>query len=79
MSTDDLLLYGITELTNDTEYDVQVRAVEFAAAGPWSDTMSAAPADYRSHLNYAREITLATASSGQLDPMDSNYSWGEDR
>ena len=76
VSTDDLLLYGITGLTNNTEYDAQVRAVEFATAGPWSDTMSATPADYRSNLNYAREITLATTSSGELDPMGSNYFWG---
>ncbi len=76
-STDDLLLYGLTGLTNDTEYDVQVRAVEFATAGPWSNTMSATPADYGQKLNDAREITLATTSSGEIDPVGSNYFWGK--
>ena len=74
---DDRLLHGITGLTLDTEYDVQVRAVEFAVAGSWSDTTTGTPADSGQDLANAREITLATTSSGELDPMGDNYFWGK--
>ena len=74
---DDRLLHGITGLTLDTEYDVQVRAVEFAVAGSWSDTATGTPADPSPNLANAREITLATTSSGELDPMGDNYFWGK--
>ncbi|MCY4417550.1 MAG: cadherin domain-containing protein [Chloroflexi bacterium] len=74
---DDRLLDGITGLTLDTEYDVQVRAVEFAVAGPWSDTDTGTPSDSGQNVTDAREITLATTSSGELDPMGDNYFWGK--
>ena len=75
-NTEDRLLYGITGLTNGTEYDVQVRAVEFTVAGPWSDTTTGTPADPGQNLNNARDISLETTSSGELDPMGGNYFWG---
>ena len=73
---DDRLLDGITGLTLLTEYDVQVRAVEFTVAGPWSDTMSATPVDPGYNFTYAKDLSLATTSSGELDPMGDNYFWG---
>lgn len=75
-SADGLLLDGITGLDNDTEYDVQVRAMELGIEGPWSATMSATPVDPGQDRDHARAITLATTSSGELDPMGSNYFWG---
>ncbi len=75
-SVDGLLLDGITGLDNDTEYDVRVRAVELDIEGPWSATMSATPVDPGHNRDHARAITLATTSSGELDPMGSNYFWG---
>ena len=75
-SADGLLLDGITGLDNDTEYDVQVRAVDSFGDGPWSDTTTGAPADSGQDLANAREISLETLPSGELDPMGSNYFWG---
>ena len=37
------LRYTITNLTNATEYDVQVRAVNSAGDGEWSDTETGTP------------------------------------
>ena len=42
--TSGALLYTITGLTNGTEYDVQVRAVNSDGDGTWSDTKTGTPA-----------------------------------
>ncbi len=57
---------------SDTEYDVQVRAVELDIEGPWSAT----PAEPGQSRDNARAITLASTSSGELDPMGGNHFWG---
>ena len=77
------LEYGITGLTNGVGHDVQVRAVDSYGDGPWSDTMSATPADFGDFTNFADSsanatvLTLETASSGQLAPLGSNRFWGK--
>ena len=77
------LEFGITELINGTEYDVQVRAVDSFGDGPWSGTMSAMPADFADFTNFADSkagatvLTLETAPSGQLAPLGSNRFWGK--
>ena len=70
------LLHGITGVTNGTEYDVQARAVDSFGNGPWSATITATPADPGQDLENARDISLETTSSGELDPMGGNYFWG---
>ena len=76
-------LYGVTGLTNDTEYDVQVRHVDSFGDGPWSDTMSATPKDFADFTDFenskddATELTLETESLGRLDPLGSNRFWGK--
>ena len=77
------LEFGITELINDTGYDVQVRAVDSFGDGPWSGTMSAMPADFADFTNFADSkagatvLTLETAPSGQLAALGSNRFWGK--
>ena len=39
------LQYTLTGLTSGVEYDVQVRAVNSAGAGPWSETSAVTPGD----------------------------------
>ena len=70
------LEYGITGLTNDTEYDVQVRAVDSFGDGTWSETMSETPADFGDSDTAATDVTLQTAPSGRLVPLGSLRYWG---
>ena len=50
------LAYAVTGLTNGTEYDVQVRAVdEDDVDGAWSATTGATPADHGDTLADSRE------------------------
>ena len=66
------LAYAVTGLTNGTEYDVQVRAVdENDADGAWSATTSATPADHgdtqrRSH----KRDSPGARVWGTIDPAD---------
>ena len=70
------VLEHLPGLTNGTEYDVQARHADSFGNGPWSDTMSATPADPGQDLANAKEISLETTTSGELDPMGGNYFWG---
>ena len=75
--TTDRLEYGITGLTNGTEYDVQVRAVDSFGDGEWSETTKATPADFGDSTTAATVLTLETTSSGALHPLGSNRYWGK--
>lgn len=74
--TGDVLLHGITGVTNGTAYDVQVRHVDSFGNGPWSDTATGTPSDPGQNLANARDISLETTSSGELDIKGSYYFWG---
>ena len=52
--TSGALQYTITGLTNGTEYDVQVRAVNSNGDGTWSDTKTGTPALPAPTLNSVR-------------------------
>ena len=66
------LAYAVTGLTNGTEYDVQVRAVDVDDVdGAWSATTSATPRGPRQHS--AQQATSVTAGArvwGVIDPAD---------
>ena len=65
------LTYAITGLTNDTGYDVQVRAVdENDVNGAWSTTSSATPEDHGNTRADATSITADARIWGVLDPTD---------
>ena len=65
------LAYAITGLTNGTEYDVQVRAVdEDDVDGAWSATTSATPADHGNTRTAATSVTAGTRVWGVIDPTD---------
>ena len=65
------LTYTITGLTNDTEYDVQVRAVdEDDVNGAWSTTSSATPEDHGNSRADATSITADARIWGAIDPTD---------
>ena len=70
--TSGALQYTITGLTNDTEYDVQVRAVdEDNVDGAWAATTSATPADHGDTQVAATTIFSPDASVwGAIDPAD---------
>ena len=69
--TSGALEYTITGLTNGTEYDVQMRAVDVDDVdGVWSATTSATPAD---HGNTQAEATIVSPGArvwGAIDPAD---------
>ena len=54
----------ITGLTNDTTYEVQVRAVNTVGDGPWSASSSAAPTAQRPAAPGAPTLTSGNASLG---------------
>ena len=56
------LRYVLASLTNDSEYDVQVRAVNSAGAGAWSATSTGTPAD---RVNMALSWDRSTVSTGE--------------
>ena len=65
------LTYAITSLTNDTGYDVQVRAVdEDDVNGAWSTTSSATPEDHGDARTDATSITADARIWGAVDPTD---------
>ena len=60
------LAYAITGLTNGTEYDVQVRAVdEDDVDGAWSATTSATPADHGDTQAAATTVTRRARGCGE--------------
>ena len=65
------LAYAITGLTNGTEYDVQVRAVDVDDVdGAWSATTSATPADHGNTQAAATSVTAGARVLGVIDPTD---------
>ena len=66
------MAYAVTGLTNGTEYDVQVRAVdEDNVDGAWAATTSATPADHGDTQAAATTIFSPDASVwGAIDPAD---------
>ena len=65
------LAYAITGLTNGTEYDVQVRAVDVDDIdGAWSATTSATPADHGNTRAAATNVTAEARVWGAIDPTD---------
>ena len=65
------LAYAVTGLTNATEYDVQVRAVdEDDIDGAWSATTSATPADHGDTRAAATSVTAGARVWGAIDPAD---------
>ena len=73
--TSGALEYAVTGLTNGTEYDVQVRAVDVDDVdGAWSATTSATPADHGNDLATAKSVTAGTRVWGVIDPAgDEDY------
>ena len=65
------LTYAVTGLTNGTEYDVQVRAVDVDDVdGAWSATTSATPADHGNTRAAATSVTAGARVWGAIDPAD---------
>ena len=65
------LAYAVTGLTNGTEYDAQVRAVdEDDVDGAWSTTTSATPADHGNTRTAATSVTAGARVWGTIDPAD---------
>ena len=65
------MAYAVTGLTNGTEYDVQVRAVdEDDVDGAWSATTSATPADHGDTRAAATSVTAGARVWGAIDPAD---------
>ncbi len=63
--------YAVTGLTNGTEYDLQVRAVdEDDVDGAWSATTSATPADHGDTRAAATSVTAGANVWGAIDPAD---------
>ncbi len=68
---DGSLAYAVTGLTNGTEYDVQVRAVdEKDVDGAWSATTSATPADHGNTQAAATTVSPGARVWGAIDPAD---------
>ena len=68
---DGSLAHAVTGLTNGTEYDVQVRAVdEDDVDGAWSATTSATPADHGDTRAAATSVTAGARVWGAIDPTD---------
>ena len=68
---DGSLAYAVTGLTNGTEYDVQVRAVdEDDVDGAWTATTSATPADHGDTRAAATSVTAGARVWGAIDPAD---------
>ena len=53
------LQYNLTSLTNDSEYDVQVRAVNSADRGAWSTTSTGTPVD-QVNVSLSWDVSSAT-------------------
>ncbi|MCE2485319.1 MAG: S8 family serine peptidase [Desulfurellaceae bacterium] len=61
------LTYTISGLTDSTEYDVQVRAVNANGDGAWSATETGTP-DHGDSVSEATSLTLDTPMEGVIDP-----------
>ena len=66
-SGDGALSTTISGLTDSTEYDVQVRAVNANGAGDWSTTETGTP-DHGDSASEATSLTLDTPMEGVIDP-----------
>ena len=65
------LSLAVTGLTNGTEYDVQVRAVDVDDVdGAWSATTSATPADHGDTRAAATSVSAGARVWGAIDPAD---------
>ena len=65
------LAYAVTGLTNGTEYDVQVRAVDVDDVdGAWSATTGATPSDHGDTRADATSVTAGARVWGAIDPTD---------
>ena len=65
------LAYAVTGLTDGTEYDVQVRAVdEDDVDGAWSTTTNGKPADHGDTLADATSVSAGAKVWGVIDPAD---------
>ena len=64
------LAYTATGLSNGTEYDVQVRAVNANGDGPWSATATGIPDDHGDTLETATVFTVGTDVGGVIAPSD---------
>ena len=68
---DGSLYFVITTLTNNTGYNVQVRAVdENDVDGAWSSTTSATPADHGDTRTDATSVVVNSRVWGVIDPTD---------
>ena len=65
------LAYAVTGLTNGTEYDVQVRAIdEDDVDGAWSVTTNTIPADHGDERDDATSVSAGDRVWGVIDPAD---------
>ena len=67
-SGDGTLSYIISGLTDSTEYDVQVRAVNESDAGDWSTSVIGTTSDHSDTISGATSLPLDTAMGGVIDP-----------
>ncbi len=68
---DGSLFHAITGLTNETGYDVQVRAVdEDDVDGAWSATTAATPGDHGANRTNATSMSAGDRVWGVIDPTD---------
>ena len=67
-SGDGALSYTISGLTDSTEYDVQVRAVNESDAGDWSTTVTGTTSDHSDTISGATSMLLDTPMGGVIDP-----------
>ena len=64
------LEYTVDGLTNGTEYDVQVRAVNATGDGPWSLSATGTPDDHGDTQATATEFMVGTDVAGVIAPYD---------
>ena len=69
-SGDGTLSTTISGLTDSTEYDVQVRAVNANGDGDWSTTETGTTSDHGDSTSGATSLTLDTPMEGVIDPWD---------
>ena len=67
-SGDGALSYTISGLTDSTEYDVRVRAVNESDAGDWSTTVTGTTSDHSDTISEATSLPLDTPLEGVIDP-----------
>ncbi len=62
------LTYTIGGLTESTQYDVQVRAVNATGDGDWSSTETGTTSDHGDMASTATALTLDTPMTGMIEP-----------